>query len=311
VRRAPVYDVGLAFLLRDLRHMQAAAAQDLTDWLVFLDLEGKRDRTLYAYHRELARLLRAYPEHELGDFSDDDINAVLRTIPPRSRHISRSIYSKFFEWAMLKKRIAVSPMFAVPKIKSPPRRSTGIFTLEEVAALQALPPPDGGLFAIMFGTGIRRAEARRLRREHIDLPRRRLRVVDGKGGKDRDVALTPAALQAVVDLTITEGLDPGDHLWGSRPGGGDVVARRWPVGDTTFEHWYKRCIKAADVTYRSPHTTRHTYHELMRLAGLSLEERQLLMGHVSIRTTADIYGHLDFEAVAAKLANFNLEDCQP
>jgi hypothetical protein len=32
------------------------------------------------------------------------------------------------------------------------------------------------------------------------------------------------------------------------------------------------------------------------------------MGHVSIRTTADIYGHLDFEAVIAKLAAFDLLD---
>jgi integrase len=94
---------------------------------------------------------------------------------------------------MLKKRITVSPMFAVPRIKTPARRATTIFTLGEVARLQALPSPDGGLFAIMFGSGIRRAEARRLRREHIDLPRQRLRVVDGKGGKDRDVALTPVA----------------------------------------------------------------------------------------------------------------------
>jgi integrase len=186
--------------------------------------------------------------------------------------------------------------------------SSDIFTIGEVFQLQALTTPNGNLFAVLFGTGIRRGEARRLRREHVDLERQRLRVVDGKGGKDRDVALTPAALQAVVDLTITEGLNPPDHLWGSRPGAGQVVARHWPVGDTTFERWYRRCLTAAGVRYLKPHTTRHTYHELMRRAGLSLEERQLLMGHTSIRTTADIYGHLDFDTVAAKLANFNLAD---
>jgi integrase/recombinase XerD len=288
--------------------MQAEAAQDLEDWLIFLDLEGKAGRTLYAYHRELARLLRAYPEHEIGDFTATDVNALLQQVPRRSRHISRSIYNKFFEWALLVGRITITPMSQVAKIKHPPRHTREIFTLAEVAQLESLRSPDGNLFAVLFGSGLRRGEARRLRLEHVDLGRRRLSVIGGKGGKDRVVALTPSALQAVADLTITEGLNPEDHLWGSRPGGGNVVVRRWPIGNTTFETWYRRCIETAGVPYLSPHTTRHTYHELMRLAGLDLEERQLMMGHASIRTTADIYGHLDFDAVADKLTDFRIEN---
>lgn len=300
--------ITLELVLRDLRHMEARAAGDLADWLVYLELEGKADRTLYTYHRELARLLRRYPRHGLQDFTHSDINELLRQVPQRSRHISRSIYNQWFEWAMLDGRLDKSPMVRVPKIKHPKRHTRDIFTLPEVARLEALPSPDGQLFAILFGSGLRKSEARRLRREHVDLDRRRLRVVDGKGGKDRDVALTPSALQAVEDLTITEGLNAGDHVWGCRPGGGTVVVRRWPIGDTTFSRWYEGCVKTAAVQYLSPHTTRHTYHELMRLAGLTLEERQLLMGHASIRTTADIYGHLDFDVVADKLADFRIEN---
>jgi integrase len=300
------HGVELRHLLRDLRHMSARAASDLADWLVFLDLEGKADRTLYTYHRELARLLRAYPNHQLASFTHHDINAVLQQISPRSRHISRSVYSKFFEWAMLDERLDTSPMVRVPRIKHPQRRTRDIFTLAEVAQLEALPTPNGQLFSILFGSGLRKAEARRLQRKHVDLDRRRLIVHRGKGGKDRVIALTPSALRAVADLDLTEGLEPDDHLWHSKPGGGTVVARRWAIADTTFSRWYENCITAAGVTYLSPHTTRHTYHELMRLAGLNLEERQLLMGHASIRTTADIYGHLDFDAVAGKLENFDL-----
>ena len=300
-------NVELRHLLRDLRHMEARAASDLADWLVFLELEGKADRTIYTYHREIARLLRAYPNHEIGDFTHRDINAVLQQISPRSRHISRSIYNKMFEWAMLDERLDVSPMFRVAKVKHPKRRTRAIFTLPEVAQLEALPSPDGELFAILFGSGIRKAEARRLQRQHVDLDRRRLIVHKGKGGKDRIVALTPSALKAVADLDLSEGLRPEQHLWYCRPGGGTLISRRFAIGDSTFSSWYSRCIDKARVPYLSPHTTRHTYHELMRLAGLSLEERQLMMGHASIRTTADIYGHLDFDAVADKLADFSLE----
>jgi len=293
-------------LLRDLRHQQAQAAGDLADWLTFLDLEGKRPRTLYAYHRELARLLRAHPDHQIGDYTGDDINTVLRSVPPRSRHISRSIYNQFFDWAALQRRIAVSPMWQVAKVKHPRRRETGIFTLAEVAALEALPAPDGQLFAFLFGTGLRRTEARNSCRAHIDLDRGRLWIPDGKGGKEAVIPLTPAAMQAVADLDLTEGLNPEDHLWGSRPGGGDVVMRRWPIGSTTFERWYRRGIDAAGVRYMKPHTTRHTYHELLKLAGLNLEERQAMMRHESIRTTVDVYGHTDLDLIAVKLEGFDL-----
>jgi integrase len=103
-------------------------------------------------------------------------------------------------------------------------------------------------------------------------------------------------------------LRPDHYLWHTHPGGGQFVSRRWPMGDTTFSRWYARQLEQAGVEYLSPHTTRHTFHELLRMAGLDLEERQALMGHASIRTTADIYGHLDFDVVADKLAGFRLED---
>ena len=297
-----------ASLVRDLRHMDARAASDLADWLVHLELEGKADRTLYTYVRVVAPLLREFPNHELKDFTPADISFIIGLTPRRSRHIVRSIINRFFEWAEVQDRVDRTPMRKVAKIKHPDRRQRDIFTLAEVATLEALPSPHGHLFAILFGSGIRKSEARNLRREHIDLDKRRLIVHQGKGGKDRVVAMLPSALQAVANLDLLERLRRDDYLWHTHPGGGSYVSRRWPMGDTTFSRWYALQIEAAGVRYLSPHTTRHTYHELLRLAGLNLEERQAMMGHASIRTTADIYGHLDIDMVADKLAGFRLED---
>ena len=294
--------------LRDLRHMEARAASDLADWLVHLELEGKADRTLYEYVRKVAPLLREFPDKATSEFTPADVSMILTKTPKRSRAQVRSIINRFFVWAELHDRTARSPMGKVAVIKHPERRTRSIFTIPEVALLEALPTPDGQLFALLFGTGIRKAEARRLTRGDIDLDRRRLIVREGKGGKDRIVALTPSAIHAVADLDLLEGLGLDDHLWYSHPGGGKVMSRRWQIGDTTYSRWYDRCIQAARVPYLSPHTTRHTYHELMRRAGLSLEERQVLMGHASIRTTADLYGHIDFDLVADKLTGFRLED---
>lgn len=300
--------VGLRDLLRDTRHMTARAASDLADWLVHLELQGKAVRSIYAYHRTLAALLRAYPQHELASFTPDDIERYLSGVPKKSRAQVRSIVNQFFKWAVFKDRLDRNPMDKVATIRQPETPKRDIFKLPEIAALEALPAPHGQLFAIMFGTGIRKAEARHLCREHIDLDRGRLIVRQGKGGRDRIVALMPSASKAVADLDMLEGLRPEDYLWHTHPGGGRRKFRRWPMGDTTFSTWYAKQIDAAGVRYLSPHTTRHTYHELLRMAGLSLEERQAMMGHRSIRTTADIYGHLDFDSVADKLAGFALEN---
>jgi len=293
--------VGYADLLRDVRHLDARAAGDLADWLAYLEVEGKADRSLYAYMRIIARLLVRYPEHELVDFTDTDIEHFLGTIPRPSRHVPRSIVGKWFEWAKKKKRITENPMDSVAIIRPPHHRPRDIFTPAEVAALEALPSPDGPLFALLFGSGLRRAEAIHLRLEHVDLERQRLIVLAGKGAKDRLVPILPNAAIAVNELVILEGLNRPDHLWYAHRGRGRID-RRDPIGDTTFARWYSDRLKDAHLRrYLSPHTTRHSYGHILRELGFDLEERQLLMGHESVRTTQRYYGHLTVEDVAAKM----------
>jgi integrase len=288
--------------MRDLRHEQAAAAQDLFDWLVFLDLQGKRPRTLYGYTREMAPLLRAYPELAFSEFTHNHINEQLRLKPARSRHQTRSIYSGWFTWGVMDGRLDHNPMLKVPQMKAPHQRPKDIFEREEIALLEALPSPDGQLWTILFKTGLRRGEARHLNRAHIDLNRARLVVHNGKGGKDRVVPMPPDALAAVSDLDLLERVGRDDYLWYTKPGGGPRRHRTAPIADTTYERWYKQGITDADVRYLNPHQTRHTYGWWLRGEGFDIEERQLLMGHESIATTEHYYGRMSIDDVAAKVA---------
>jgi integrase len=288
---------------RDRRHETAAAYPDVESWVDHLDLRGKSTRTLYAYERGVAPLLRSHPGKTLAEFTADDINAELRAVPPRSRYIPRSIYNSLFEWAVRDERIDRSPMRKVPQMSAGHRRPKDIFSPEEVAILVALPVPDGPLFAILFGTGLRRSEARHLRRSHIDLNRGRLMVYSGKGDKDRPVPFTPDVAVAVADLDLLERLEPSDHLWyRKRYAPGDRRRRGDPIGDTTFERWYRDKLELAGVRYLNPHQTRHTYHWWLRQGGLDLEERQALLGHESPETTVRQYGRIEFEDLAAKVA---------
>lgn len=187
----------LDLLIRDLRHLSARAAPDLADWLVHLELEGKATGTIYAYHRQITPLLRANPNMALTGFTHTHVNDQLRLIPQRSRHITRSIYNRFFDWAEIDERIERSPMGKVPKMRHPKRRPKDIFSLAEVGLLEQLPAPDGALWGLLFGAGLRRSEARHLKFGHINFDRERLIVYSGKGNKDRIVPLRADTLTAL------------------------------------------------------------------------------------------------------------------
>lgn len=281
--------------------MEARAASDLADWLVHLDLEGKAPRTLYEYTRKVAPLLRAYPDKGVDEFTHTDINETLRLLPERSRYISRSIYNSFFAWAEIDERIGRNPMGKVARMRQPKRRPKDIFSESEIALLEGLPSPDGPLWTLLFGSGLRRGEARNLRRDHVDLHRARLIVYHGKGDKDRIVPLPGTVLAAVADLDLYERLERDDYLWYTLRG--PHRWRRTPMGDSTFDRWYRRGLQDAGLDrYLNPHQTRHTFGWRLRSLGFDLEERQLLMGHERSSTTEKYYGRLTIEDVAEKVA---------
>lgn len=286
---------------RDDRHKTAKAARECADWLAWLDLEGKAPRTLDDYERTVAVLLRCFPDKGITDFEDSDLAHVLRTFPPKSRRVRRAHLSSFFGWAKLTRRIKDNPLDLVPKQRPTAQRVVDVFSDAERALLESLPSPDGALFTLLFWTGIRKGEARRLRLNHINFDRAELIVYRGKGDKDRAIAMHPHALEAVADLALLEGLDRTDTIWYSKPGGGAVFDRSREIGEATFARWYRACLERAGVPYRNPHTTRHTFATRCLRVGIPLERVSLLMGHASVRTTFDLYGHLDLDDVRRDL----------
>jgi integrase/recombinase XerD len=126
-------------------------------------------------------------------------------------------------------------------------------------------------------------------------------VIGGKGDKDRVVPMTARLRQGVEELLLFERLEPQAHLWYTRPGGGKVSRSRG-LGAGSFDPWWRRSLAAAGVRYRNPHKTRHTFATRWLRRGGRLETLSRAMGHESIRTTFDLYGHLDTSDVAADMA---------
>ena len=82
------------------------------------------------------------------------------------------------------------------------RKLPNILSREEVARLIEASSSlfERALLMVLYATGMRRAEVARLKIADIDSQRMIIHVVNGKGGKDRDLPLSPALLQTLRAL---------------------------------------------------------------------------------------------------------------
>ncbi len=294
-------------LLRDRRHESARAYSELAEWLEALELKGLAARTRSDYLQTGARLLRMYPDLLFAEMTDAELMRFLRTIPSASRHTRGAALSSLFRWLHRTRRIAENPMdfIELPKRRAQP--IVPVYTDVEVARFLHLPVRDGALYAILFGTGIRRSEAIHLRWRDINIDVNpdhelgELIVYQGKGAKDRIVPVEPSDIRLLAKLAVYDGLDDDDYLWYQRPGGAGIDRSR-PISETSFARWHRRCSDDAEVRYLKPHSTRHTYATNWRNRGLDLDDVQELLGHASPETTKRIYVHTGIKDVAARMA---------
>jgi integrase len=288
--------------LKDSRHRDARSARDLADWLAWLELGNKAARTLDAYERYAAVLLRSFPNTAFEDFTDGDLAHVLAEFPPRSRHIVKAAWNNWFKWGYKTRRIPGNPIEMLPSMTYKPNRSYDVYGVGEVEALCALPTLDGALLTLMFWGGLRRSEARMLTGRRLDLDQRQVIVTEGaKGGKSRRVPMTARVATASAELLLLEGIGDSDYLWYDRPGGTKHLRRSKPISNSTFDLWWKRVHQAADVRRRNPHMARHTFATRLRELGVPMEDIQQHLGHESMRTTADTYVHSNMADRAERL----------
>jgi site-specific recombinase XerD len=151
----------------------------------------------------------------------------------------------------------------------------------------------------LYATGVRRAELCRLKVADIDSGRMVLHIQQGKGGRDRDVPLSPTLLETLREYW--RWMKPKTYLF---PG----MENNWraDVPVTTKVAWIAvtEAAKAAGITKRvSPHTLRHSFATHLLEAGADLRTIQLLLGHAKLADTT-IYLHLSrrhLQAVASPL----------
>jgi len=164
------------------------------------------------------------------------------------------------------------------------------------------------LLITLYGTGMRRAELARLKVSDIDSQRMIIRVVAGKGGKDRDLPLSPALLENLREYWRWR--KPRLYLFPTR-----TCRRRLdqPISDKTVWMVCSEAARRAGISKRvTPHTLRHSWATHLLEAGTDLRTIQVLLGHGDLETTAQ-YLHLSqrhLQAVANPLDSLSLSSVQ-
>ncbi len=139
----------------------------------------------------------------------------------------------------------------------------------------------------LYATGMRRSELACLKVSDIDSQRMILRAVEGKGGKDRDLPLSPALLETLREYWRWR--MPKTYLFPSRdPRRGPEQ----PISDKTVWIACNEAAHCAGIRKRvTPHTLRHSWATHLLEAGTDLRTIQVLLGHGDLETTAQ-YLHL-------------------
>jgi len=166
---------------------------------------------------------------------------------------------------------------------------------------------DYALVATALLTGLRCAELANLQLGHLDLEAGVLRVVNGKGRKDRELPVVPrleVILRRYLAVRATLVQVPTPYVF--------LRAKSWrmtrrgglPFGPKAIFHRVR--IRVREILNRPgihPHVLRHSFASRLRENGADLQDIQEALGHAQITTTT-MYAHLSTRRHREKLAAY-------
>jgi integrase/recombinase XerC len=278
-------------------------AEVLETWRDYLALSLRRSpHTVRAYVATAARLLDALSEADWPALARLDANA-LRTQLARRRAEGLTNASAARELSALKSFIAFAreraglpdpspPRMRGPRIKkglprpvTPDEAISLAVTIEEDAHEPWIGARDRAVLLLLYGAGLRIAEALSLTGRN--LPLGEVLTVTGKGGKQRAVPLLPIVREAVTDYLAKAPwpVELAIPLFRGAKGG--------PLSQGMVQKAMARARLALGLpATATPHALRHSFATHLLGAGADLRSLQELLGHASLGST-QIYTKVD------------------
>jgi integrase/recombinase XerD len=208
---------------------------------------------------------------------------------------------RFFYAHILDKQISIG--FSMSKM---PRKLPTVLSMEEVWKLVCAPANLKHRLILMttYAAGLRAGEVTRLKPEHIDSKRMLIKIVNGKGRKDRYTMLSKKLLHELRRYYKT--CRPHTYLFPSNY----EKHKHKPLSYETVRSIYEEARKKVGIKNgRGVHTLRHSFATHLLEAGYDIRKIQVLLGHSKLSTTM-IYLHVSRETLSKVPSPLDLIDAE-
>ena len=260
-----------------------------------LVLRGCSERTQEAYVQQVYQLAKFF--HQSPDqLSNQQVREYLFHLARHRQLAASTINQAVNAFRCLYERVLHREVQALrqalPFTRKPIQRpqvfSTG--QLERLLTVGTPHPKHRAFLMTVYGAGLRLNEACHLKAEHLDSARGQIRVVQGKGKKDRYTLLSPRLLQELRQYWRC--CRPQVWLF---PASRDP---QQPMIDATAQRIFYRAVARAGLPDKGGiHSLRHSFATHLLEAGVEITVVQRLLGHSSLSTTAT-YLHVRQERLA-------------
>lgn len=288
---------------------------EITRWLGYLGAERRMSpKTLEAYRRDVGQFLKFLAEHlggapslkALAKLSPADVRAFMaarRAHGIGNRSLMRGLagsrsFARFLE-RNGKGKVGALAAVRSPKLPRTLPKPLAIKDAKRIADIdlragEAREPwiiaRDAAVLGLLYGSGLRIAEALGLKRKDAPVPGvGDSLTVTGKGNKTRMVPVLPQVAKLIADYVALCPLElPGD-------GPLFVGARGGPLNPRIVQLAMARLRGALGLPdSATPHALRHSFATHLLARGGDLRAIQELLGHTSLSTT-QIYTAVDSE----------------
>ena len=264
--------------------------------------DGLAANSLAAYRRDLlllAQWLQTQSSIDLYAASEQELTAYIaqrRADKATTANRRLTVFKRFYRHALRLNLVKSDPCMKLRAAKQAQRFPKTLSEAQIVALLNApntdtpLGLRDRTMLELMYASGLRVSEIVTLKTIALGLNEGVVRIVNGKGGKER---LVPFGAEAGLWLKryLAEARTP---LLEGKSCNAVFVGRHTGSGLTRQAFWalIKRYALIANIPIAlSPHTLRHAFATHLLNHGADLRVVQLLLGHADISTT-QIYTHV-------------------
>jgi len=290
-------------------------------YLLRCEVEGKSPNTLDAYGETLGRFAKvAQQEGFAGDVSRIAPAHLYSYLGRFTHHSleSRHRYFRevrcFFNWLVAADYLKETPFRSLHNVRLP-QKIVQPFNGEEIARLLACCDSettagarDRAIILTLLDTGVRCSELMQLTLDDLDLEAGRLRILHGKGNKQRVVPFASRCRDALELYLEVRGLDPGPLFLVTSPGAHRGLRHGVALRSNGLKQMLRRRGGEAGVPKVHAHRFRHTFATWAIEQDARELDVQYLLGHSSPDMVRRYTSTYNSEQAARRHAAFSPAD---